>query len=284
MRRDRFAVNGSSRIAYELSGRRGRRKPWLVLIQGLGFDRTGWAPVIPALRRRFRLVLIDNRGSGRSTTADRDFGVVDMAEDVAAVLDSSRIARAHVLGASLGGMVAQELAIEHPRRVDRLVLACTTPGWPFAYPMPQASVRRMTSAAGLPVQAAQRSLVENALSPETLEKHPGLVDRIVRNQGGKLTDPAAWRALAHAGATYCGRMRQSRISAPTLVMYGDADAVVDPRNSKLLAGRIPDARLAVFPGLGHLFFWEDPVGFADEVTSFLLRRMPPPGRRSHLIN
>lgn len=270
VRRDRFADNGSSRIAYELPGHRGRRKPWLVLIQGLGFDRTGWAPVIPALRRRFRLVLIDNRGSGGSTTPDRDFGVADMAQDVAAVLDHGRIAQAHVLGASLGGMVAQELAIEQPQRVDRLVLACTTPGWPYAYPMPRASVRRVTSAAGLPVQAAQRSLVENALSPKTLEQDPGLVDRIVRNQDGKLTDPAAWRALAQAGATYSGGMRQTRISAPTLVMYGDADAVVDPRNSRLLAGRIPDSRLAVFPGLGHLFFWEDPAGFADEVTSFLL--------------
>jgi pimeloyl-ACP methyl ester carboxylesterase len=107
LRSNRFADHGSSRIAYELCGHLGRRKPWLVLIQGLGFDRSGWAPVISALRRRFRLVLIDNRGSGRSTTPDREFTVADMAADVAAVLDSSRIAHAHVLGASLGGMVAQ---------------------------------------------------------------------------------------------------------------------------------------------------------------------------------
>ena len=111
MRSNRFADNGSSRIAYELCGRIEHRKPWLVLIQGLGFDRSGWAPVISALRRRFRPVLIDNRGSGRSTTPDRKFTVADMAADVAAVLDSGRIARAHVLGASLGGTVAQELAI-----------------------------------------------------------------------------------------------------------------------------------------------------------------------------
>ena len=272
MRRERFAHHGSFRIAYEVSGRGLRRRPWLVLIQGLGFDRTGWAPVIRPLRRRFRLVLIDNRGSGRSGTDGRDFGVPDLAQDVTAVLDSSRIARAHVLGVSLGGMVAQEFAIEQPQRVGRLVLACTTPGWPYAYPMPQASVRRMTSAAGLPVEAAQRSLVENALSPATLEQQPALVDRIVRNQAGRLTDPAAWQALAHAGATYSGGMRQSQITAPTLVMYGEADAVVDPRNSRLLASRIPDSRLAAFPGLGHLFFWEDPAGFAEAVTSFLLSK------------
>ncbi len=266
---NRFASNGSSRIAYEFRSRIGRRAPWLVLIQGLGFDRSGWAPVIPALRRRFRLVLIDNRGSGRSTTQDRKFTVADMAADVVAVLDNSRVAHAHVLGASLGGMVAQELAIRHPDRVDRLVLACTTPGWPYGYPMPRATVQRMTEAASLPVEVAQRSLVENALAPDTLKTHPELVEQIVRNQKVRSGDPASWRALANAGATYSGGTRQSRISAPTLIMYGDADAVVDPRNSKLLSGRIPTSQVVVFPGLGHLFFWEEPAQFAKAVTSFL---------------
>jgi 3-oxoadipate enol-lactonase len=268
--RNRFADNGSSRIAYELCGHVGRRTPWLVLIQGLGFDRSGWAPVISALRRRFRLVLIDNRGSGRSTTQDRKFTVADMAADVTAVLDRSRIARAHVLGASLGGMVAQELAIRFPQRVDRLVLACTTPGWPYGYPMPRASVRRMTAAASLPVEVAQRSLVENALAPDTLKGHPELVERIVRNQKARPGDAASWEALADAGATYSGGTRQSLIRALTLIMYGDADAVVDPRNSKLLSGRIPSSQVVVFPGLGHLFFWEEPAQFAKAVTSFLL--------------
>jgi 3-oxoadipate enol-lactonase len=267
---NRFAGNGSSRIAYELRGRIGRRAPWLVLIQGLGFDRSGWAPVIPALRRRFRLVLIDNRGCGRSTTRDRKFTVADMALDVVAVLDKSRVARAHVLGASLGGMVAQELAIRHPQRVDRLVLACTTPGWPYGYPMPRTSVQRMTEAASLPVEVAQRALVENALAPATLETRPELVERIVRNQKERSSDPALWRALANAGATYSGGTRQSLIHAPTLIIYGGVDAVVDPRNSKLLAGRIPGSQVTVFPGLGHLFFWEEPAGFARAVTAFLL--------------
>ena len=270
--RNRFASNGSSRIAYEFCGRLGRGKPWLVLIQGLGFDRSGWAPVISPLSRRFRLVLIDNRGSGRSTTPDRKFPVAEMAADVAAVLDSSGIARAHVLGASLGGMVAQELAIGYPQRVDRLVLACTTPGWPYGYPMPRASVQRMTAAASLPVEAAQRSLVENALGPQTLEEHPELVERIVRNQAARPGDTASWRALASAGATYAGGTRQALIRALTLIVYGDADAVVDPRNSKVLAGRIPSSQLVVFPGLGHLFFWEEPAQFVKAVTTFLLAR------------
>ena len=265
-----FADHGSSRIAYEVCRRFGRRAPWLVLIQGLGFDRSGWAPVIPALRRRFRLILIDNRGSGRSTTPDRTFTVADMAADVVAVLDRSRVTHAHVLGASLGGMVAQEVAIRHPERVDRLILACTTPGWPSGYPMPRDSVRRLTGAASLPADLAQRSLVENALAPGTLKEHPELVERIIRNQRASPTDPDSWRALANAGATYSGGMRQALIRASTLIMYGDADLVVDPRNSRLLSSRIPASQIVAFPGLGHLFFWEKPIQSAEAVSAFLL--------------
>jgi len=123
-RRTRYARSGTLRIAYELQGTMHRRRPWLVLIQGMGFDRSGWDPVLRMLRRRFRLVLVDNRGTGRSDRPDGSFTVADMARDVAAVLDAARIGRAHVMGASLGGLVAQELAISRPERVDGLVLAC----------------------------------------------------------------------------------------------------------------------------------------------------------------
>jgi pimeloyl-ACP methyl ester carboxylesterase len=133
--RSRYARSGGLRIAYELQGTPLRwRRPWLVLIQGLGWDRTGWQPVLRKLRRHFRLVLVDNRGSGRSDVPAASFGVADMTADVVAVLDDAGIRRAHVMGVSLGGMVAQELAIDYPERVDALVLVSTTPGWPFAYP------------------------------------------------------------------------------------------------------------------------------------------------------
>ena len=122
MGRTRYASSGGLRIAYELRGTLGRRRPWLVLIQGMGLDRFGWGPVLPELRRHFRLVLLDNRGSGRSDLPPGSFGVADMAADVLAVLDAAGVRRAHVMGASLGGMVAQELAVDHADRVDGLVL------------------------------------------------------------------------------------------------------------------------------------------------------------------
>jgi len=246
------------------------RRPWLVLIQGLGLDRFGWKPVLRKLQRHFRLVLVDNRGSGLSERPPGSFAIADMAGDIVAVLDAAGVRRAHVLGASLGGMVAQELAIDHPERVDGLVLACTTPGWPLAYPMPRASVRLIAATPGMTAEVALRRHVENALSARTVQHRPELVDRLIELQGSRPADPGTLSAQAAAGARYVGRRRQARILARTLVLHGAADTVVDPRNGKLLADRIPGARLVTFPELGHLLFWEDPDGFAEAVTSFLL--------------
>jgi 3-oxoadipate enol-lactonase len=268
--RTRYARSGEVRIAYELCGTLHWRRPWLVLIQGMGFDRFGWKPVLPNLRRHFRLVLVDNRGCGRSDRPAGLFAVADMAGDIVAVLDAAGIRRAHVLGASLGGMVAQELAVTHSERVDGLVLACTTPGWPFAYPMPDASVRLILATAGLTAEVARRRHTENALSTRTVQDHPELVDQLIELQGSQPADPRARSAQAAAGALYAGRLRQARIGARTLVLHGGADTVVDPRNGRLLADRIPGARLVTFPDLGHLLFWEDPDGFTNAVTSFLL--------------
>lgn len=277
-RRTRYAYSGALRIAYELRGAWSVRRPWLVLIQGVGFGRLGWQPVLGRLGRNFRLVLIDNRGSGRSDRPAAAFAVADMVGDVVAVLDAAGVHRAHVLGASLGGMVAQELAITRPERVDRLVLTCTTPGWPFAYPMPAASIRLIAATAGLTTEATLRRHTENALSARTVQQRPELVDRLVGLQGSRPADIAVRSAQARAGARYAGQLRQARIRARTLVVHGGADMVVDPRNARLLAERIPGAQLVLFPGLGHLLFWEDADGFADTVASFLLSRAGRPGR------
>ena len=204
MRRSRFARSGDLRIAYELRGRWHWRRPWLVLIQGMGFDRSGWQPVLRRLGRRFRLVLVDNRGSGRSELAGGLFSVGDMAADVAAVLDHARVTRAHVLGLSLGGMVAQELAVDCPERVDGLVLVSTTPGWPFAYPMPAASLRVFAAAGRLPHAEALRRHTENALSTTTLERHPELVGQLVELHQSQPGPPRARAAQAAAGAAYSG--------------------------------------------------------------------------------
>ncbi len=276
MSRTRFASGSGTRVAYELRGFALPGRPVLALIQGVGFGRTGWGPAIRSLRRSFRLVLIDNRGSGRSAAVPGSLTVPDMCRDVVAVLDDAKIATAHVLGASLGGMVAQDLALRHPDRVERLVLACTTPGWPFAYPMPAAFVQVLAASRRLTADVARRRLVEASLAGGTAAARPELVDRILAHWQPAADDQATWQAQAVAGARY-RNLRQFQITARTLVLHGAADIVVDPRNARLLARRIPGAELSILPGVGHLMFWENPEGFAAAVTSFLLDRSPRAG-------
>lgn len=270
--RTRYARRDGLRIAYAVRRPLWKRLPWMVLIQGLGFDRSGWAPVVRGLRAHFALLLVDNRGSGRSDPPAGKLSVADMAGDVVAVLDHAGVPRAHVVGISLGGMIAQAVATGHGERVASLVLAATTPGWPFAYPMPAESVALLAASGRMSPKTALRRNVENALSPQTVRERPELVKRLVDAQRGR-PGAAGWQAQLAAGARF-GDLRQSAITAPTLVLHGTADRVVDPRNAKLLADRIPGARLMMLPGLGHLFFWEAPRLFVDAVTSFALSPAP----------
>jgi pimeloyl-ACP methyl ester carboxylesterase len=168
-------------------------------LTGLGFDRAGWIPVLPELEREFRIVLIDSRGTGQSTTKEYRFTVGDLAGDVVAVLASGQIPSAHMLGVSLGGMIAQEVAIHHPGRVDRLVLACTTPAGRSAT---QCRARRCSGCERR--RTSRPKWCSAALSPGTLKEHPELVARIIRNQAGKRADYEAWQALARAGSMYIG--------------------------------------------------------------------------------
>jgi pimeloyl-ACP methyl ester carboxylesterase len=241
----------------------------VLLIHGLGYARWGWEPVLPGLTERFEVLLFDNRGIGESDAPPGPYTAAEMAADAIQVLDEVGVDRAHVIGTSLGGMVAQELALAHPERVDRLVLACTTPGGPRAQPMPDVTVRLISEAAGLEPAVALRRFVENALAPGTVAERPELVERIMEHRLRTGQDPAAWAAQAAAGATFDAYDRLRALDTPVLVQHGSEDLVVDPRNGELLADLLPDAQLERFDGCGHLFFWEEPERCVSSVAAFL---------------
>ncbi len=255
-----FAHNGGVRLAYESRG----EGPALLLMQGIGYARWSWDPVVPALAERFRVLSYDNRGIGESDVPPPPYTARQLAEDAVTVLDAAGTDRAHVVGASLGGMAAQELAAGFPERVDRLVLACTTPGGAGAVPMPGQTVALMQEAATLAPEVALRRFVENALAPDA---DRSLVEELYQRRLANPPDPVGWQGQAAAGATFDGGGLE--ISAPTLVLHGAEDAVVDPGNAALLAERIPGARVELFSGCGHLFFWEQPERFAGTVAEFL---------------
>jgi pimeloyl-ACP methyl ester carboxylesterase len=253
------------RIAYELLG---EGEP-LTLVQGLAYDRHGFGRLPELLAEHFRVVLIDNRGVGESDEPDGPYTVPQMAADVAAVLDDAGIAQTNLWGVSLGGLIAQEFALAYPERVARLVLCSTMPGGPRSHPMPAPGLEAFARFPTLEREAGLRLMVENSLGVRGVREVPGLADEIYAYRLERAPSLAAWQAQAHAGATFDGFDRIGGITAPTLILHGGADNVVDTRNAELLAELIPNARVEIVPERGHLLMWEDSERVAQLVAEFL---------------
>jgi len=267
----RVARNGSVAIAYDV---RGRGSP-VVLIQGLGVGRWGWEPVVDRLARRFLVITIDNRGIGASDAPPGPYSTGTMATDVLAVLDDAGVGRASVVGTSLGGMVAQELALARPDRVDRLVLVSTIPGGRLTAPMPLETAYLFTWAPLLANEARVRGFVQHTLG-RAARGRAEVVERLLARKRAHPQSERAWRSQATAGVLFNPNGHQRRITRPTLILQGTADQVVNPDNAARLADLIPNARLERFDGAGHLLYWDEPERFARVVTGFLTERAALP--------
>ncbi|HEY8705560.1 MAG TPA: alpha/beta fold hydrolase [Gaiellaceae bacterium] len=259
------AISGGVRIAYEVLG---EGEP-LLFVHGLGYDRRGWGPLPALLADEFEVVLFDNRGVGESDVPDGPYAVSQMAADAVAVLDAAGIDRAHVFGVSLGGYIAQEIALTYPDRVRKLVLASTAPGGTRSHPMPQAGLEAFGRFPTLEREAGLRLMVESSLGVHGVRERPELVEEIFAYRLERAPTLAGWQAQAYAGATFDAYDRIPEIAAPTLVIQGGADTVVDPRNADLLGELIPGARVEVVPERGHLVVWQEAELLAPIVREFL---------------
>jgi 3-oxoadipate enol-lactonase len=261
-----YASNDGVRIAYQVHG--GGGEP-LAFVHGLGYDRAGWGPLPGLLEDDFRVIVLDNRGVGESDVPDGPYAVEQLAADTVAVLDAAGVEGAHVFGVSLGGCVAQELALSYPDRVRKLVLASTSPGGPNAHPMPARGMEAFGRFPTMEHEAGLRLLVETSLGEHGVRERPELVDEIYAYRLSHTPPLAGWQAQAFAGATFDAYDRVASIDKPTLIIHGGDDPVVDVRNSDLLAERIPGARVHVIPDRGHLMVWEEGETLAPVVREFL---------------
>ncbi|WP_029149372.1 alpha/beta fold hydrolase [Microbacterium indicum] len=215
--------------------------PALLLIAGQASTHRGWLPLVPHLVAERRVVLFDHRGVGQSTMGDADrFTTRSFARDAVAVLDAAGVASADVYGHSMGGRVAQWMAIDRPERVDRLVLAGSTGGDRFG-PARDPDVNRVLSS-GDPAQMAPLFFTESFR-----ERHPEAVAGFFARDAGI----RARRAHFDASRRHDAWDELHRISSPTLVIHGSDDPVTPVESARLLAARIPDAVLDVVPGQRH---------------------------------
>src|SRR5207248_8334642 len=226
-------------------------------LEGAGGDIPGWGWTIDALAGRCRVVALDFRGNGRSDAPDERMRMGVFVDDAVALLDELRVESAHAYGQSFGGMVAQDLALDHPDRVRSLILAATHPG------------RRHMVRTTYRVPKDRPYL---ALFSESFARHHP--ERVTEHQRVAQDNPSP----PHAGTRQWEAMlafdaydRLPEIRVPTLVLHGTDDRLIPVANAKLLVGRIPHAELVMLAGAGHVYHWEQPEAAAHAVLAFVER-------------
>jgi pimeloyl-ACP methyl ester carboxylesterase len=227
----------------------------LLMIQGYGQYSAHWTTLISPMSKKYRVIIFDNRGTGRTDKPEIPYTVKMMAADAKGLLDAIGIDKANVFGVSMGGMIAQEFALSYPSKVINLVLGCTTCGGKQSVLPPQESLDFLfgPEMAKLPVAERARVTAPWLWTAEFIEKHPEAVDIYVAITTKYPTPPHGFASQAQAliGHDTCDRLPQ--IKVPTLVIAGDSDRLIPHENSKIIASRIPGAELVIIPNAGHGF-------------------------------
>ena len=257
-----FIQNQNAKIYWD---EQGEGEP-LLLLMGLGYPSDMWYRSRPVLAERYRTVVIDNRGVGRSDMPTGPYPIALMASDAAAVLDAAGVEGAHVYGISMGGMIAQELALQHPARVRSLILGCTAAGGPSAVKAgPEAAQMLMARGGMSPEQAAEAAVpyIYDAGTPRAR------IDEDIRIRRPWFARPEAYVAQLQGILAWEAYSRLPQITAPTLVIHGENDLLVPADNGKLIAGRIPGARLLLLPNASHLYPTDQTEASHRAVLDFL---------------
>jgi 3-oxoadipate enol-lactonase len=263
-----FVQNQGAKIYWDAEG---KGSP-ILLIMGLGWPSYLWHRTRPILSALFRSIALDNRGVGQSDVPPGPYPIALMASDAAAVLDGAGVERAHIFGLSMGGMIAQEFALQYPKRVQSLILGCTSPGGTHAV---------------LAEPAATQLLLSRGLSPEEFSKaiNPFIYDSgtpqerieqdfVLRKRW--YPRPEAYIAQLQGILAWEAYSRLPQISAPTLVIHGESDRLIPPANGKIIAERIPGSKLVMIPHASHILSTDQPKAVHHAVLEFLAAQSNPP--------
>lgn len=259
---DSYADLDGLRIRYRVEG----DGPWLVLVHGVSNRLETWDGVVQCLGGRWRTLRYDMRGHGASAKPPGPYGIGDFVSDLRGLMDRVGVARAHVAGFSLGGLVAQGLALDHPDRLDRLVLLSTVAGR-NEEERKRVLDRLAIVADGIP-GAHFRKSVSRWFTEEFQRANPDVIDSL--EQLNKQNDPAAYAAAYRVLATTDLADRLHEVTAPTLVMTGEEDQGSNPRMARLIHDRIKGSKLIVLPRLRHSLLVEAPAKVAQAVEDFLM--------------
>ena len=260
----RARINGVE-LAYNLQG---AGEP-LVLIHGAQGDQSMFAGIAPAFANQFRVLTFDQRGSGLSEKPDMEYSMALLADDTAVLMEHVGFASAHIIGVSMGGMIAQEFTLRHPHKVRSLVLGCTTPGGPKAVRIGGEALTTAYSTEPLSPEERGRALAEAAFTKGYIAQHPEVIPAMIEARRQRPLDPVALSHRMKAAYAHDAYDQLPHVACPTLVITGKDDALISWENSRILAERIPGAKLVLLEPAGHVFWLELPEQSRAAILAFL---------------
>lgn len=263
-----LSANGIN-IHYEIQG---KGTP-LVMIAGLGYPVWQWHRMIPSLAEHMQVIAFDNRGVGESDKPGGPYSADLLAADTAALLDGLNIESAVVMGHSMGGYIAQELALSYPGKVSKLILCSTNFGGPHHVPITPEAMAVLSDVISDPITRFKNGLVVST-APGFAEKHEQIIQEWLDWRIANPLDLAGYQAQMAIGLALISEAasfenRLPKINVPTLILFGVFDKVVPPDNAELLAEKIPNSKIVILPDAGHFFPIEVPRAAAQVVIDFM---------------
>jgi 3-oxoadipate enol-lactonase len=244
----------------------------LLLIMGLGATLEWWQRLVPVLSARFRTIVYDNRGVGRSDVPAGPYGIAQMAEDAAAVMDAAGLPAAHVFGASMGGMIAQELALNHPARVRSLILGCTACGGRQAVPADKEVRAALSARSTVSREEASWMMAPYIFDAGTPRER--VAEDIAHRLTARVGNDGYFAQLGAIREWAGSHDRLAALTMPTLVIHGETDRLVPAENGRIIAQAIPGSRLAMIPNASHIFFTDQLEATSAALLSFLEAHAP----------
>ena len=248
----------------------------LVLIMGLGGGSSLWWRQVDFFSPEYRVVVYDSRGVGRTDKPDTPYSMDMLVGDAVGLLERLGIASAHIYGVSMGGMVAQELALRYPELVSSLALGATTCGGGHAAMPSQETLQKLFGIMTLSPEEAVKVATSVTFSPTFIERHPDKINDWLIKGAESPPSPMGFKRQAEAAAGFDTYDRLPQIRVPTLILAGTADQLIPSDNSRILASRIPNAKLVLFEGAGHGYLWEAEEEANRTVHDFLRKHSTHP--------
>ena len=243
----------------------------LVMIMGLGGSLDWWEPgMIQELSKHFKTTVFDNRGAGRTEASNKEYTIKLFADDTAGLMDALGISKAHVLGISMGGMIAQELALNHPEKVEKLVLCSTYCGGERAIPPSEETLNSLMRSGSAPsAEEAAKMVVPLCFTDEFVAKNPDTIGSFLERVLKAPTSSEVFLRQTGAIMGFSTFDRLAGIKAPTLVLAGRRDILIRPENGSILAKAIPGAKLVLLEKSAH-GLTEDIEEATAAIAEFLL--------------